>query len=737
MKIDRRSFLSFAIGGAAGTALSPLPWKLTDDLSIWSQNWDWTPVPEKGETTYVKSTCTLCPGGCGISVRLVEDRVVKIEGLAGHPVSGGSICLLGQSGPQLLYGPNRVQTPRKKVNGRWRNISWEAAITEISEKLSDLRTNGLSHTIACIADSDSGTIPELWHRFLTVYGSPNFIRTPSIEDNYELALYLTQGVRARPGFDMKNCDYILSFGSGLIEGWESPVFMFQGKSALVENGGKMGQIEPRLSKTAAKSDKWVAAKPGTEGALALSIGHVIISEGLYNQDFVANFSAGFGEYKKLVMDGFSPSAVSQTTGIDVEIIAGLARDFTRARKPLAICGRGAGSSPGSLQDFMAVHMLNALVGNLNKAGGMVGVPEVDYIEWPDVEMDEIAAQGMQQVRLDEAGSEKYANARYLLDRLPEVINDGQESPVQVLFVSGANPLYSMPDTQAVAQAFEKIPLVVSFSSFMDETASQADLILPNHIYLERYEDVPIARGFPKPITSLTRPAVEPQYNTRHVGDVIIQLAKEMGGSVAAAFSWDDYETCLEETLADLWDTLIEDGFQMDAGTFGAQWEAAFETDSAKFEFSNNAIKALPDYKPVPASGDDSFYPLILIPYDTMRLANGYIGSPPFMVKSLEDTILKGNDVLIEVNPATAKKLGLSDGKYATLTTPRGSAKVKINYFDGIMPGVVAIPRGLGHTGYGNFLAGKGVSYNTLNQTMEDPATGFDAAWGIRAKLGKA
>jgi anaerobic selenocysteine-containing dehydrogenase len=737
MKIDRRSFLSFAIGGAAGTALSPLPWKLIDDSAIWSQNWDWTPVPEKGETTYVKSTCTLCPGGCGISVRLVEDRVVKIEGLAGHPVNEGGICLLGQSGPQLLYGPNRVQTPKKKANGRWRNISWQAAITEITEKLSDLRTNGLSHTVACISDSDSGTIPELWNRFLTVYGSSNFVRTPSIQDNYELALYLTQGVRARPGFDMKNCDYILSFGSGLIEGWQSPVFMFQGKSALVQNGGKMGQIEPRLSKTAAKSDKWIAAKPGTEGALALGIGHVIISEGLFNQDFVAKFTAGFGEYKKLVMDGFSPSAVSQVTGVNVEAIAGLARDFSKARKPLAICGRGAGSSPGSLQDFMAVHMLNALVGNLNKTGGMVAVPEADYIEWPDVEMDEIASKGMQKGRLDGAGSEKYTSARYLLDRLPQAINDGQESPVQVLFVSGANPLYSMPDTQVVGQAFEKIPLVVSFSSFMDETAAQADLILPNHIYLERYEDVSIARGFPKPIISLSRPAVAPQYNTRHVGDVIMQLAKNMGGPVAAAFSWDDYETCLEETLADQWDTLVEDGFKMDAGFSGVKWDAAFETGSAKFEFSNKAIQALPDYKSVPAPGDDSFYPLILIPYDTMRLASGYIGSPPFLVKSLEDTILTGNDVLVEVNPATAKKLGLSDRKYATLTTPRGRAKVKINLFDGIMPGVIAIPRGLGHTAYDSFLAGKGVSYNMLNQTVEDPATGFDAAWGIRAKLSKA
>ncbi|MBW2437057.1 MAG: molybdopterin-dependent oxidoreductase [Deltaproteobacteria bacterium] len=736
MKIDRRSFLSFAIGGAAGTALSPLPWKLIDDLSIWSQNWDWTPVPENGAATYVKSACTLCPGGCGISVRRVDDRVVKIEGLVGHPVNDGGICPLGQSGPQLLYGPNRVQTPKKKVDGRWHNISWKAAIEEIAEKLSDLRANGLSHTVACISDADTGTIPELWNRLLTTYGSPNFIRTPSIQDNYELALYLTQGVPATAGFDVQNCDYILSFGSGLIEGWESPVFMLRGKSTLVQNNGKMGQIEPRLSKTAAKSDKWIAAKPGTEGALALGISHVIISEGLYNQEFVAKYTAGFGAYKKLVMDGFSPSAVSKKTGVDTEMIVALARDFTRARRPLAICGRGAGKTPGSLQDFMAVHMLNALVGNLNKPGGITAVPVPDYIDWPEVEMDEIAAKGLQQDRIDGAGRDKYTHARYLLDRLPEVVNESQETPLQVLFVSGANPVYSTPDTEAVIKAFEKIPLIISFSSYMDETAAQADLILPNHIYLERFEDVPIARGFPKPVISLTQPVVNPLYDTRNVGDVIIQLAQKLGGSIAAALAWDDYATCLKDTLADHWETLIEKGYQIEEGFPAAQWVATFETDSAKFEFSNSAIKSLPDYRPVPAFGDESFFPLVLIPYDSMRLASGYIGSPPFLVKSLEDTILKGNDVLVEVNPATAKKLGLSDGNYASLTTPKGSARVKVHYFNGIMPDVIAIPRGLGHTAYDHFLAGKGVNYNALTQTTPDPATGFDAAWGIRAKLSR-
>ena len=117
MKIDRRSFLSFAIGGAAGTALTPMAWKVTDDLSIWTQMWPWTPVPPDGEASYVNSTCSLCPGGCGITVRKIDDRVVKVEGMKGHPVNDGGICVLGLSGTQLLYGPMRVKTPLKKVNG--------------------------------------------------------------------------------------------------------------------------------------------------------------------------------------------------------------------------------------------------------------------------------------------------------------------------------------------------------------------------------------------------------------------------------------------------------------------------------------------------------------------------------------------------------------------------------------------------------------------------------------------
>ena len=736
MKVDRRSFLSFIIGGAAGTALSPLPWKLTDDIAIWTQNWPWTPVPEKGEISHVTSVCPLCPGGCGISVKKSAERVIKIEGLEGHPVNDGGLCILGLAGAQLLYGPTRIRTPLKRSNGGWQKISWQDAIAEVVAKLMQMRVNGSAHKLACVAGSDRGTVPGLLNRFLTVYGSPNFIRTPSIWDSYELALYLTQGTRSMAGFDIENADFILSFGSGLIEGWGSPGYMLRAKNMLREKGGRMVQIESRLSKTAAKSDHWISIKPGTDGALALSMAHVIIKERLYHREFIEGYTEGLSTHYQRMIDGFPPEIVSRTTGISTGTIVALARDFAGARRPLALCGQGQGHLPGSLREFLAVHTLNALVGNINQPGGIWAVPEPEYIDWPELEMDAVASEGFQHPRVDGAGSIHYPNARYLLNRLPAVINASDASPVELLFVYNANPIFSLQDAASVKKAFEKISMKVSFSSYLDETTAMADLVLPSHAFLERFEDVPAACGLPKPIIGLAKPVVEPLYNTRHVGDVIIQLAKELGHNIGAAFPWDDYAACLQETLGDRWDTLVEEGYWVDNAFNAADWANAFETDSAKFEFTNSEIISLADYSPLKPEGDETLYPLLLVPYDTLRISSDYVGSPPFLIKALEDTILKGNLVSVEVNPETAKALGLSDGQNAKLTTPKDSVSVKVHLSHGIMPGIVAIPRGLGHTAYDKFLAGKGVNYNQLSSSIEDPASGHDAAWGIQARLSK-
>jgi anaerobic selenocysteine-containing dehydrogenase len=268
---------------------------------------------------------------------------------------------------------------------------------------------------------------------------------------------------------------------------------------------------------------------------------------------------------------------------------------------------------------------------------------------------------------------------------------------------------------------------------MDETAAMAHYVLPSPIYLERFEDVPVALGFPRPIIGLTKPVVKPLFNTQPTGDVVIRLAKAVGGTVAGAFKWESYEACLKQTLGNTWEPLKKNGYQVDA-KFAP---GPFETQSKKFEFTNADIAQLPAYAARKAPGDETSYPLTLVPYDSMRLTAGAIGSPPFLVKSLEATVLSKNDVRVEVNPATAKEIGLADGADAVLSTPKGNAKVKVYLFDGIMPGLVGMVRGLGHTAYDRFLAGKGVNTNDLMGSVEDPGTGLEAVWGIRAKLAKA
>jgi len=733
MKLDRRTFIEIAVGAALGAGggitLSPLPWKLTDDIAIWTQNWPWTPVPPVGEATHAHTVCSLCPGGCGITLRKVGSRAVKIEGREGYPVNDGGICPLGAAGLQLLYGPWRVPGPARPAgepgSGAWEKIPWDQAIKQVVTRLADLRSNGMAHTVACMVRSDRGTVPQLFSRFMKAYGSPNFIRTASAEDTNELAVKLTQGKDASVGYDLERADFILSFGSGLVEGWGSPVRVIKAHSKWrSDEKTKLVQIEPRLSNTAAKADMWVPINPGTETALALGLAHVIIRDGLYDAGFVANETSEFSAWRDLVLGEYGPQKVSETTGLSAAKIADIARAFAKAEHPVAVWGRGKGTSSGSLYECMAVQALNALVGNINKPGGLTTLPEVDTRAWQEFELDAVAVRGNGMPRLDGAGSQSYPLTKYRPDQLPKVINDNPGA-IQMLLVCEADPYFTTMDRAAMAKAFEKIPFVVSFSTYFDETAHHASLILPNHHYLERWEDVPTPIGLQKPVLGLRKPALSPTLDTMHAGDAIITIAKQLGGTVGSAFPWKNYETALKETLADQWDTLVEQGY---AESPGYQPSGAFGTPSGKFQFYGKA------QEPVKLEGNSASYPLTLIPVELIRLPNDAVGSPPFCTKTVEETELKGNSLVVEVNPKTAYDYGLAEGREALLETPKGEARVLIHLSEGIMPGLAGMPKGLGHTGDDAYLAGKGASVNSLMGVVEDPISGLCATWGIRARL---
>jgi menaquinone reductase, molybdopterin-binding-like subunit len=709
MKVDRRSFLGLGLGAVAGVAVSPVGVKLTDDSSIWTQNWPWTPVPPDGEVTYDNSVCSLCPGNCGISVRKIDNRPVKIEGLAEYPINNGGACLHGIAGLQYLYDPARVKTPLKKNGDKFEAVSWDDAISFVAGKLADIRENGSTDKLACIGDKDQGSVSGLFKRLLKTFGSPNFYTMPSLESTLELTASKLHGKNATIGYDLDNASFVLSFGAGLIEGWGSPVNCFKANASRKERHAKLFQVEPRLSNTAANADKWIPIKPGTEADLALAICGVILKNKLFDASFSSNFKNGFSKFTSTLINYYSPDKVAEIIGVKATDIEKIALQFVKAKTPVAICGKGRGNSAQSLKEFAAVHVLNCLVGNINKEGGAWINPLNSYLNFSEEMMDDTAGTGFKKGRLGNTVTDFFAK-----------VNASTKPPIETLFIYNANPCFTLHDTKSVKEAVKKVPFVVSFSSYLDETSMEADVILPSNTFLERYEDIASGSGLAKTVVGLTRPVADPVFDTKNPGDTILLIAQELGGTIAESFAWESYEECLADITADIWDTLSKEGHVV---VSDQPPEDAVSVDFTYLSGNPDTVKAQGDFE------------LTLVPIDNMRIINTVPASSPFAIKTVSDRVIGGKDIFIEINPLTAK--GLSDCGDAMLTTPMGSAKVKVNFNEGIMPGVIGMVQGLGHTFDNKYVANKGVNINDLIGPVIEAGSGLDAAFGIKAKISKA
>ncbi len=706
MKVDRRSFLGLGLGAAAGIALSPVGVKLTDDSSIWTQNWPWTPVPEDGEITYDHSVCSLCPGACGISVRKINGRPVKIEGLDDYPVNNGGACLHGISGLQYLYDPARIKTPLKKNGNKFEPVSWDEAISLVGRKLGEIRESGRPESLGLITGADNGSMAQLFDRFMAAFGSPNIYTMPSLESNLALTAAALHGTDRSLGFDLDHSDFVLSFGAGIIEGWGSPVACIQANALRCEHKTTLVQVDYRLSNTANAADKIIAVNPGTEADLALGLCAVLLAKNKIAKD------ALYGDVNKvaftaMLKKSYTPEKVEAITGVRATDIEALAMAFIKAKAPVAVPGRGRGDLGQSLRQFAAVQALNVLAGRLNKEGGVFVMLPPGYLSFPENVVDAAAEQGAGKAKL--AGS-----VNELVDKLET------DNGLSALFIYNANPCYALNNPQRVKAAMDKIGFKVNFSSFMDETALRSDLILPASIYLERLEDVVSGAGLAKTVVGLCRPMVKPVFDTKHPGDALILLAQAMGGSIAQSFAWASYDACLENVTGGIWQTLSTDGYVVidDKPPVG--------TPPTDFTFLASAPRA-----DVPMGEGD----YTLVPVDKMRLAGGSMISSPFAVKTVPDTVLSGNYSVVEINPASAG--ALKDGDIAVLRTAMGTAKVKIGFNEGILPGVIGMPRGLGHAFKNPYVAGKGSNVNDLIGPVIEPGSGLDAAFGMKATLSKA
>ncbi|GAB4352437.1 MAG: hypothetical protein Kow0099_36630 [Candidatus Abyssubacteria bacterium] len=790
VKVDRRTFvkgMGLAGGAALGLMLSPTPWYLMRDAAFWTQNWPWVPTPAPGEPSLEYAVCRLCEGACGIRVRKVDDRLVKIDGNKHHPINRGSVCPLAVASLQMLYSPARVKTPMKRVNDSWHPVSWDDALNEITLQIRRLRDARQSHTLACITHHHNSAINLLLERLLRAVGSPNFMPMNNSTDAQTIVHRLMLGEGA-PAYDIENARCILSFGCSLYEGWGVPGRLYHARSMWLgkpeDSQTEIIQIEPNLSATANKASLWVPIAPGTEAALALAIAHVLIRDELYDTAFVRKHCFGFEDWKDSlgkthkgfaseVLARYSPQAVELVTKVPAAEIENIARRFAQSGSSLALGGGGRGDRFADLYALMAINSLNALVGGIARGGGIFAQAQAPVSPLPPISMDEEAARGNATPRCDKAGSGQYP----LTPSLPHNL-DPQK--IEVLFIHEVNPYYTLRDHTTATDIFEKIPYVVSLSSFMDESAERADLILPVPTFLERWDDLAGATGVPYATYSVNRPLIRPVHDTRNAGDIAIFLARSLGGTVSESLPWNStaelvatrakglYESnrgmineplenvaltgkpaqTLQErhpTFSAFWSSLLTNGCWFDPSYQRGNPKAFLTTPSRKFEFFSQRLQhefgfsddlqCMPHYRkpdPTPLGFD-----LTIVPEELVIMARDGLGTPPLLIKQLSDTVLRDDELFVQINPITAMHHGVKDAERVILESPRGKMLVRVHTFAGVQEGIVLLPLGFGHTGYDKYLRNKGANAHRLLEVAYDDISGLASCRGTPGKIRKA
>ncbi len=684
MGLDRRGFITFLVGGAAGTLFTPVPWKLLDDVSIWSQNWPWIPRLKYGARGVTPTTCKLCPAGCGLDVNTVGKRPVTAEGNFDHPLSQGGICPLGSAAVQLLYSPSRVKGPLKNNGGKFESISWEEAGKILADKLSGLKGSG---KVACISGDENGTVNEVLAGFLAALGSSDFYFMPGDASVYALAWNKIMKGQGQIGFDLENSDCVLMLGADLLSSWGTVV---RNQKVFGQKKAKFIYAGPVQTGSASVADKWVPVLPGKEGALALGIAFFLLNQGKTCS------ARGFGPFKDYILTNYTPSKVETLTGVPARTIQKIAAELLSAKKPVIVSGSDFGQGSSSL-DIVAGIFLNLLLGRLNQPGGLVALPEMQVVD---------QVPGLTRLRQNNL-------VKFIAD-----VQDGTRQ-TELLFIYEANPLYALPQNAQFATALEKIPFKVSFSTFLDETATRADLILPAPHFLERLDDAYTPFGAGSITYSVSTPVIEPIFDTRSTPDFILDLAKKAG--------------------LDLGFSSFEQVLQAKAKKLGADWE---ELQAGKAFVSRNNVAQLSVDLPgdilsaglkTPSSG----YPLNLVVVARPYIGNTRLATTPAGVVTIRENELKGKDFYVHINKATAKKLGLRQGKKVKLVSSAGECKALINITETVMNDVVAAPLGFGHTAWDDFSKGKGDNiFNVLTVTQEK-GTGLYVWNNSRVKVVKA
>lgn len=634
-----------------------------------------------GEALWYASVCGQCPAGCGIVVRVSEGRAKKIEGNPLHPVNRGRLCPRGQAALQALYHPERLSRPMKlsgaRGSGTYAPISWEEALSLLMVPLKKAQAEAPA-SLLMLTEPMRGHAGLVAGRFMKAFGSKHRVAwDPFGADAMLSANASIHGVRDLPEHDLANARYLLSFSGDFLETGISPVHYARGygqmRGARETIRGKFVHFGPRLSMTAAAADLFLPCTPGTEGIVALGIAHVMVRDRLVAASGIA------GQLADDLL-AYSPEAVERRTGVHAHDIAAVAEEFARNQPGIAIPGTGAASGPDGAVHCAAVALLNVLAGNVGKPGG---------VSFPNRALA-FAKYGAEAALLAPPPESGYAGVRDAIEKM-------RGGAFRMAILSGAtNPAFTLPPSLEFSKALSKVPFVVAFAPFLDETSSQADLVLPVPTALEAWGDDLAPVGHSGAVT-LCQPVVVPFHDSRSMPDVLIAAAGELGGEPAKALPWRSFKECLDKAY----------------GGPGGEMETAlqrggfFGESSSRRSAGGTASGALPKGTERPIDGDPKAFPLALHLYPSVTLYDGRGANLPWLQEMPDPITTAVWRNWIELNPKTGAALGLSEGDGVTVTSPTGKITAHVTFNPGVAPDVAAMPLGQGHTRYGKTANGRG------------------------------
>ena len=646
-----------------------------------------------GEIKKIYTDCTLCYHSCGTEVTVENGRAVKIRGLAEHPLNKGRLCPKGAHALDVVYHPNRLKRPLKRTKTGFAEISWPQVLDEIAEKLIVLKASFGPQAMGFFCGSigvENLEMSTLVHLLRSGFGSPNFFSVESI--CYRMRIRTRQMTFGRYPTEEPDANLYLLWGHNPDQS-DFPLKFFLKKN--LSQGARLVVIDPKRIPLADKADMYLRIRPGTDGALALALMHVIIGEELYDREFVKKHTFGFDELVYHVKP-YTPSWAEKITWISAEEIVKLARLFAGVKGASIFQGTCTqDQTANGTQNSRAFSILQAITGNINVPGGWVTSPPPRFGH-PGYSAEGSPLGGNQYPLFVDLWGRK---APYgIVTMVPESIPE----KLKAFLVIGGNPLISMPDSNAFTRAFKKLDLLVVHDLFMTETARLAHYVLPACSHLEKWG---LAYTYNVchclPYLMLRKKCIEPLGESWSEWRFLTELGRRLG--LEENFSWQSEEEFVSFLAAPSglsFDYLLN---EKPAGDFYAEKryqipEHLFKTPSGKIEIYSDALEKvgfdpLPTYlepERSPLRGGQAFqdqYPLIL---STGNRNIYYTHSQHRHIMALKKIC---PEPYAEIGPETAKTYAIEDSDTIIVETNTGRVTMKARVDDRVAEGIVLVPHG--------------------------------------------